>query len=360
MKHMYIHIPFCKKICSYCDFCKMFYNHEFIDKYLDELNNEITNYYNGEEMETVYIGGGTPSSLSYDELNKLFKILSVVKVSNNYEYSFECNPDDITEELIDILIKNRVNRISIGIESFDKDNLGFMERSVDFKDIQNKINMIRSKGIDNINLDLIYGIPGENIKTLKKDLKLMVKLKPKHISTYSLQIEEHTKIYNEGINPIDEDLDSKMYFTIIKYLKKKGYIHYEISNFSLKGYESSHNLSYWNNEEYYGFGLGASGYVDGFRYDNTRNLNKYLSGDYHNYESLLGNDDKMYDEVMLGLRKTKGINLKDFENKYGIKFENKYDINELIKSKELIIKKGYLYVNPKYLYIINDILIKIL
>ena len=261
----------------------------------NELNNEITNYYNGEEMETVYIGGGTPSSLSYDELNKLFKILSVVKVSNNYEYSFECNPDDITEELIDILIKNRVNRISIGIESFDKDNLGFMERSVDFKDIQNKINMIRSKGMDNINLDLIYGIPGENIKTLKKDLKLMVKLKPKHISTYSLQIEEHTKIYNEGINPIDEDLDSKMYFTIIKYLKKKGYNHYEISNFSLKGYESSHNLSYWNNEEYYGFGLGASGYVDGFRYDNTRNLNKYLSGDYHKYESLLGNDDKMYD-----------------------------------------------------------------
>ena len=349
MKHMYIHIPFCKKICSYCDFCKMFYNHAFIDKYLDELNNEITNYYNGEEMETVYIGGGTPSSLNYDELNKLFKILSVVKVSNNYEYSFECNPDDITEELIDILIKNRVNRISIGIESFDKDNLGFMERSVDFKDIQNKINMIRIKGIDNINLDLIYGIPGENIKTLEKDLKLMIKLKPKHISTYSLQIEEHTKIYNEGINPIDEDLDSKMYFTIIKYLKKNGGHIYKNTIKTIK------DLS--NN---YGFGLGASGYVNGFRYDNTRNLNKYLSGDYHNYESLLGNDDKMYDEVMLGLRKTKGINLNDFENKYGIKFENKYDINELIKSKELIIKKGYVYVNPKYLYIINDILIKIL
>ena len=141
-----------------------------------------------------------------------------------------------------------------------------------------------------------------------------------------------------GINPVNEDLDSKMYFTIINYLKKHKYNHYEISDFALNCYESRHNLSFWINEEYYGFGLGASGYVDGFRYDNTRNLNKYLSGDYHNYESLLGNDDKMYDEVMLGLRKTKGINLKDFENKYGIKFENKYDINELIKSKELIIK----------------------
>ena len=109
MKHMYIHIPFCKKICSYCDFCKMFYNHEFIDKYLDELNNEITNYYNGEEMETVYIGGGTPSSLSYDELNKLFKIVSVVKVSNNYEYSFECNPDDISEDLLDDIVEKPYN-----------------------------------------------------------------------------------------------------------------------------------------------------------------------------------------------------------------------------------------------------------
>ena len=360
MKHMYIHIPFCNHICSYCDFCKMFRNDNFIDLYLDGLSKEIDEYYNGEEMDTLYIGGGTPSCLSIEELNKLFNVLNKVKLSNNYEYTFECNPGDINEELIDILIKNKVNRISIGIESFDIDNLGFMERKVDFKDIKSKINMIKNKGINNINLDLIYGIPEESIKILKKDLRLLVKLKPTHISTYSLQIEEHTKIYNEGIINISEDLDYQMYNLIIKYLKKHKYNHYEISNFSLNGFESKHNTSYWNNEEYYGIGLGASGYIDGFRYENTRNLNKYLNGKYHKNEELLSIDDKMYDEVMLGLRKLKGINLKEFKDKYGINLRDKFYIDDLIHNKELIIKNDYLYVNPKYIYTINEILVKIL
>lgn len=360
MKHMYIHIPFCNHICSYCDFCKMFRNNNFIDSYLDGLAKEIDEYYNGEVMDTLYIGGGTPSCLGIDYLNKLFNILNKVKLSYNYEYTFECNPEDISEELINTLIKNKVNRISIGIESFDVDNLGFMERKVNFKDIQNKINIIKNKGINNINLDLIYGIPEESLSTLKKDLKLLVKLKPTHISTYSLQIEKHTKIYNEGIVNISEDLDYKMYNLIIKYLKKHKYNHYEISNFSLDGFESKHNTSYWNNEEYYGFGLGASGYIDGFRYENTRNLNKYLNGIYHKNEELLSIDDKMYDEVMLGLRKIKGINLKEFKDKYGVELSNKFYIDDLVKNKELIVKNGYLFVNPKYIYTINEILVKIL
>lgn len=360
MKHMYIHIPFCNHICSYCDFCKMFRNNNFIDSYLDGLAKEIDEYYNGEVMDTLYIGGGTPSCLGIDYLNKLFNILNKVKLNNNYEYTFECNPEDISEELINILIKNKVNRISIGIESFDVDNLGFMERKVNFKDIQNKINMIKNKGINNFNLDLIYGIPEESLSTLKKDLKLLVKLKPTHISTYSLQIEKHTKIYNEGIVNISEDLDYKMYNLIIKYLKKHKYNHYEISNFSLEGFESKHNTSYWNNEEYYGFGLGASSYIDGFRYENTRNLNKYLNGIYHKNEELLSIDDKMYDEVMLGLRKLKGINLKEFKDKYGVDLSAKFYIDDLVKNKELIIKNGYLFVNPKYIYTINEILVKIL
>ena len=360
MKHMYIHIPFCSHICSYCDFCKMFKNDKMIDNYWDALKKEIDEYYNYEEMETVYIGGGTPSCLNSKQLDKLFSILSIVKIKEDYEYTFECNPCDINEELIDILVKNKVNRSSIGIESFNIDNLGFMERKVDFKDIQNKINMIRNKGINNINLDLIYGIPEENIKTLKKDLLLLLKLKPNHISTYSLQIEKHTKIYNEGINPINEELDSKMYFTIINYLKKHKYNHYEISNFALKGYESRHNLSYWNNEEYYGFGLGASGYIHGFRYENTRNLNKYLNGSWHNYEELLSEEAKMNDEIMLGLRKIKGINSTELKNKYNKDLWEACDIKELVNNKELIIKNGYIFINPKYIYMMNEILIKII
>lgn len=360
MKHLYIHIPFCKNICSYCDFCKMYHNSEFVNNYLDALRKEIEEYYNDDILDTIYIGGGTPSCLNTDELNKLFEIINTFKVSDNLEFTFECNPSDINEELIDILVKNKVNRLSIGVESFDIDNLGFMDRTCNFEDLKNKLDMIRSKGINNINLDLIYAVPDETLKVLKKDLKLLLKLKPNHISTYSLMIEKHTKLYNEGILNIDEDLDNKMYNLIVKTLKKHKYNHYEVSNFSLNSYESKHNLSYWNNEEYYGFGLGASGYIHGFRYENTRNLNKYLNGSWHNYEELLSEETKMDDEIMLGLRKIKGINLTEFKNKYNKYLLEAYDIKELLNNKELIIKNGYIFINPKYIYMMNEILIKII
>lgn len=360
MKHLYIHIPFCSKICSYCDFCKMYYNDNFTDKYLNALNEEVNDYYNGEELETIYIGGGTPSCLSIDELNKLFYIVKKLKKSSNYEFTIECNPSDLTEEKIDLFALNGVNRLSIGVESFDTDKLGFMERSADFNDLKEKLDLIRRKGINNINLDLIYGVPEETIKVLKKDIKLLLKLKPTHISTYSLMIEKHTKLYNEGIVNISDELESKMYDLIRKLLKKKGYIHYEVSNFCLPGYESRHNLSYWNNREYYGFGLGASGYIDGYRYENTSNFNKYIKGEYHLNQSILCEDDKMYDEVMLGLRKIKGINLNDFKEKYNTDLLKKYDVDDLLKNRELIIKNGYIFINPKYIYMMNEILIKIL
>lgn len=360
MEHLYIHIPFCNHICSYCDFCKLLKIDKFVDDYLDGLEREVKEYYNGEVIKTIYIGGGTPSCLSIKQLNRLFDIVKLFKLDKDYEFTFEVNPCDITEELINILVLNNVNRISVGIESFDTDKLGFMERSSNYSDIKNKLDMIRIKGIKNINLDLIYGIPCESLKVLKKDLKLLVRLKPTHISTYSLMIEKHTKLYNEGIVNIPEQLDAKMYSLICRYLKKHGYNHYEVSNFSLCGYESRHNLSYWNNEEYYGFGLGASGYIDGFRYENTSNLFRYLKEDYRVNESLLSLEDKMYDEVMLGLRKIKGINLDDFRNKFGVNFIDRYDIIDLLKCKELIIRNGYLFINPKYIYIMNEILIKII
>ena len=195
---------------------------------------------------------------------------------------------------------------------------------------------------------------------MKKDLLLLVKLKPNHISTYSLQIEKHTKIYNEGINPINEELDSKMYFTIINYLKKHKYNHYEISNFALKGYESRHNLSYWNNEEYYGFGLGSSGYIDGFRYDNTRNLSKYISGNYERQNELLTKEDKIKYEFILGLRLTKGINKDNFNKKYGINISEIEVIKELISKGLLIDDKINIYVPKIYCYVLNDILVKFL
>ncbi len=360
-KSVYIHIPFCKCICSYCDFCKVYYNEKWSTKYLDALKKEITKRYMDEEIKTIYIGGGTPSSLSISELKKLFKIIKVFKTNHLKEFSFECNPSDLNPELISLLKDNGVNRISIGIESFDKNNLKFLNREASFKDLKEKISLIKDIGINNVNVDLIYAIPNEKISTLKKDLDLLCQLKIEHISTYSLMIEPNTMLSYHNTKPINEELDAKMYDLIIKYLKKKGFNHYEISNFAKDGYESKHNLTYWNNEEYYGFGLGAAGYISGVRYENTKNLTKYLNGKEECTSEILSKDDMMEYEVILGLRKIKGINTKDFYHKYQMNIQSKYPkIKELIKEKELIYKNGYLFINPSKLYVMNEILVKLI
>lgn len=360
MNHIYIHIPFCKNICSYCDFCKMYYNKEFVQSYLIALEKEINEFYMGEIVDTIYIGGGTPSSLKLEELDKLFEIISIIKKSPNCEITFECNPDDINDILLKKISSVGVNRISIGIQSFNEEKLKFMERNSNFDDIKAKMNLIKSYNINNINLDLMYGIPGETLDVLKKDVKKILKLNPEHISTYSLIIEDNTKIKIKNVKNIDEDLDYKMYEYINQKLAKKGYIQYEVSNYAKDGYYSKHNMSYWNNEEYYGFGLGASGYINGFRYENTKNLDEYKKGNYHINESLLSKQEQMEYEVMLGLRKTEGIFLEDFYDKYGVNIQDIFPVKPLIKSKELIYKNGYLYINPEKIYVMNEILLKLI
>ncbi len=358
MEHVYIHIPFCKKICSYCDFCKTFYSSELASKYLEALKREVDEFYMGEDISTLYIGGGTPSALSLNELDTLYEIIREFSFKEEYEFTFECNPGDITEPLVKKLVAMGVNRVSIGVESFNKEKLNFMERNSDFNDIRTKINLLRYYGINNINVDLMYGIPGETFDTLKKDLKYILKLSPDHISTYSLIIEEHTKINNLNAKNIDEDLEAKMYEYICK--KLKGFHHYEVSNFALPGKESKHNLAYWNNEEYYGFGLGASGYMNGFRYDNTHNLDDYVLGKYHMDEALLSKQEIMEYELMLGFRKIDGISLQEFFDKYEVNMQDVFPIKPLVKNKDLIYKNGYIYINPEKIYVMNEILNKMI
>lgn len=360
MNSVYIHIPFCKSICSYCDFCKQLYNETNVKKYLNALKEEIKDRYNDEELDTIYIGGGTPSILNMNELKELFDIIKLLKTSNSKEFTFECNVNDITEELIIFLKDNKVNRLSIGIESFNKEKLKFMERFSDFEDVKQKIEMIRNIGINNINLDLMYGIPGETLKVLKNDLNLILKLKPDHISTYSLILEEYTKLSLNEVKPIDEELELEMYNYIRNKLKHKKYIHYEVSNFALNNKESIHNLNYWNNEEYYGFGLGAHGYIDGIRYENTKNINKYIENEFVAKQEIVGIKEKQENELMLGLRKIKGISLTDFFNKYEVNMQDVFPIKPLIKNKDLIYKDGYIYINPDKLYIMNEILLKLI
>ncbi|MDD2504839.1 MAG: radical SAM family heme chaperone HemW [Bacilli bacterium] len=360
MKSIYIHIPFCKNICSYCDFCKMLYTSRDAKRYLAALKNEVEEYYLNEPVKAIYIGGGTPSILDLEELEYLFQILETLKKREDCEITYECNPDDINDELIKLLKINGINRISIGVQSFDLDKLKFMERISIYEDIKNKMELIKENGIENISLDLMYAIPGETLETLKKDVKKFLKLNPEHISTYSLIIENNTKIKIKGYQNINEDLEAEMYNYICKKLKSKGYIHYEISNFSKDGYFSKNNLTYWNNKEYYGFGLGASGYINGFRYENTKNIDAYCNGEYRKNEELLSKQELMEYELMLGLRKTRGINLQEFFDKYEVNVQEIFPVKPLIKNKDLIYKNGYIFINPDKLYLMNEILLKLI
>lgn len=355
VKSAYIHIPFCNNICSYCDFCKLLYNKNFVKKYLDALKKEITNNYKNEILDTIYVGGGTPSSLSVSELNKLFSIIKIFKLSKDYEFTFEVNIEDITEEKLEKLKENKVNRLSVGIESFNDKYLKYLGRNYTSVIIKEKVELAK-KYFDNINVDLMYALKNESLDDLEKDIDKILKLDIKHISCYSLIIEKNTKLYIDNTKYISDDLDSDMYDLIDKKLENK-YHRYEVSNYSITSYESRHNLTYWKNNEYYGFGLGAAGYIDNIRYTNTRNLSKYISENYERQEEVLTKEDKIKYEFILGLRLANGINKDNFNKKYGININEIEVIKELINKELLIDDKINIYVPKKYFYVLNDILV---
>lgn len=355
MKSVYIHIPFCNSICSYCDFCKFLNDDKWANIYLEELEKEIKEFYENDRIKTIYIGGGTPSALSYKNLNKLFDIIKLFRTEIGCEFTFECNVNDICVELLSLLANNGVNRLSIGVESFDKTNLEFLNRKHTKEGIIEKIRLAK-RYFKNINVDLIYALPCENMHTFKKDVSEILKLDITHISTYSLIIEEHTKIYNKGVKPIDEETDYKMYKYICKKLAKNGYVHYEVSNFAKEGYQSKHNLTYWCNNEYYGFGLGAHGYLNHMRYENTRNFTKYLKGEYRLNELVESTREEMENELILGLRKLKGVDISEFHKKFLVDIKNVFKLDEAIQKGYLILEDGFLRISEDKIYIMNEII----
>ena len=350
MRTVYIHIPFCNTICTYCDFPKVFKNIEWIDKYLNKLKEEIKENYQGEKIDTLYIGGGTPSALTIKQLKKLFEIIKIFNINDNAEITLEANSEDLTEDKL-IFLSDKINRLSIGVQTFDKKILKLMNRTVNISNIKKAF-----KYFNNINIDLMYGFNEENINILETDLKKILELKPSHISCYCLILEPNTILYIKGYKQNNDDI---LYEKLInKYLKD--YNHYEISNYALKGYESKHNLTYWNNEEYYGFGMGASGYIKNKRYDNTHSINKYLKGDYKYITHYLDEKETMQNEFILGFRKLKGINKEKFKEKYQKDIHDIDIINTLLKQNLLKENKNNIYINPKYIYVSNEILIKFL
>ena len=360
IKNCYIHIPFCDNICTYCDFCKRYYNKKYIKDYLNSLDKEIDSIYKGEELESIYIGGGTPSSLDIEELELLFKIINKLNKTSNCSITIEANFESIDYNKLDLFKKNGINRISFGLESINDDNLKLMGRVIDKDKVRDIINYCKEIGINDINVDLIYALPNEDMDILEKDIDFILSLDITHISTYSLIIEEHTILYINDYKNINEELDSDMYNYICNRLKNNNFKHYEISNFCKDGYESIHNLCYWKNKKYYGFGLGASSYIDNKRIINTKYLSRYINNNYiDSYEELSIKDKEEY-EVILNLRIKDGIDLDNFYNKYNNKLEDVYNYESLVKEGLLELKNNHLYINEDKWYISNSIIVRLL
>ena len=354
--YIYIHIPFCTSICSYCDFPKLLYCNKYIDKYLDSLEKEIKSRYNNELVKSIYIGGGTPTSLSYNELERLLIIINNFNIDNDIEYTIESNVESLDIDKIKLLNKYNVNRVSLGVQSFDDNVLKELNRHHTKDDVYRVINELKKNNITNINIDLIYGV-NDNLDILKKDIEYFLELNIPHISCYSLIIENNTLFGINNREYIDDNIDFDMYKYIEDKLTNNNYIHYEVSNYSKNGYQSIHNLNYWDNGYYYGFGMGSVSYIDNYRISNTKNLSKYLDNKYVDSNIYEDIDTRISNTLILGLRKVKGINILDFKKKYNRDIIDLYNIKELIDDNKLILDNNYLYINPKYFYLSNEILI---
>ena len=328
----YVHIPFCTQICYYCDFSKVFIKNQPVDSYLEHLLQEFHSY-DIQKLRTLYIGGGTPTALSAPQLEVLLDGLTKnLDLSVLEELTIEANPGDLDEDKIAVLKNSAVNRVSLGVQTFDDKMLKKIGRSHLEKDIYENIDRLKLAGFDNISIDLIYALPGQTMDQVKDNVAKAIALDIPHMSLYSLILENHTVFMNRmrrGKLPLPkEEVEAEMFEYIIAELERAGFEHYEISNFSKPGFESRHNLMYWDNAEYYGIGAGASGYVNGVRYKNHGPIRHYLKaveeGNARINEEYLSQREQMEEEMFLGLRKKTGVSKARFEEKFGTSFENLY------------------------------------
>ena len=357
----YIHIPFCTQICYYCDFSKVFIKNQPVDSYLEHLIEEYDSY-DIKKLRTLYIGGGTPTALSAPQLAFLLeKLTDKLDLSYLEELTIEANPGDLDQEKIAVLKDSLVNRVSLGVQTFNDRMLKQIGRSHTEKDIYENISNLKKAGFDNISIDLIYALPKQTMEDVKINVAKAIALDIPHMSLYSLILENHTVFMNRmrrGKLPLPkEDLEAEMFEYIIAELEKAGFEHYEISNFSKPGFESRHNLMYWDNAEYYGIGAGASGYVDGVRYKNHGPIRHYLeaveAGNARVQEEALTLNEKMEEEMFLGLRKKSGVYKKRFEEKFGVSFEDQYGavVSELTEQGLLVPDRDIVRMTKQGLFL---------
>ena len=357
MKEMslYIHIPFCKQKCLYCDFPSYAGKENLINDYVEALNKEILEKCKNYKVISIFIGGGTPSYLDEKNLESLLKTINLLTFNDNIEFTVECNPGSINEEKLLIMRKYNVNRISMGLQSTNDNLLKEIGRIHNFEEFKQNYNEARKLGFENINIDLMFGLPNQTVENWKNTLEDVVKLNPEHISAYSLIIEEGTCFYklysNNKLNLPSEEDERAMYIFVKNFLREKGYHQYEISNYAKDKRECVHNKVYWKCNEYLGLGVSASSFVEGKRFKNIDNINLYIQKINENKdirEELHVNNlkDSMEEFMFMGLRMIEGINLNEFKRRF------RNDIFEVYESAiKNNLKKGLLVLDSEKLYL---------
>jgi len=355
MLGLYVHIPFCAQKCNYCDFnsYKIEEKNQKQD-YLISVAKEMELYkeeFKDKEFTSVFLGGGTPSILTPDELTTLMKnIYSKFNIKKDAEITMECNPGTLNKEKLKVIKSLGINRLSMGLQVTQNHHLKYIGRIHTYEQFEKNYKDAIDIGINNINVDLMYSLPNQSFDEWKETLEKIINLNPKHISAYSLILEEGTKFYDMYMDKEfelnDEEVDINIYNYTIDKLSSSGYNQYEISNYAKEGYECKHNILYWKCDNYLGLGPGASGYINNYRYSNICDIteyNKYLDDNKKPLEekNILSKKDEIEEFIFMGLRMNKGINLDEFNKKFNINFKNKYNhIIEKLKNLNLIIEQN--------------------
>lgn len=374
MAGLYIHIPFCGSKCIYCDFYSLPNNHYLIDPYIDALLIEGKSRVNellSESIKTVYLGGGTPSLLNKGQISKLvIGLKEIFDFTNVEEFTIEVNPDDITAEYIEHLKKLGINRVSMGVQSFRDEDLKFINRRHTSAQAINAVELIKAAGIDNISIDLIYGIPGQDIINWESNINIATSLDIHHISAYSLMYEHGTRLTvmrSLGkVKEMCEDEVAQMYEYLVKTLKNKGFCHYEISNFALPGFASKHNSSYWDLTPYLGLGVAAHSFNGKDRIYNPSNLKLYIDSVNHGKSFAVVeqiSDDEKFDEfIMLRLRTSEGVSSIDVKNRFADKYYDYFmkKVAVLVRRGMIIQKMDKFYIPEKHVLISDNITCELL
>lgn len=363
---IYVHVPFCVRKCSYCDFCSFpIGDTDWRGDYLDRLICEIESY-GGQGIcaDTLFIGGGTPSLLSCDEFGRLVDTLrETFSFSANTEFTVEVNPGTLTDEKLRSYVSRGVNRLSFGLQSIHENELKILGRIHTFDDFLSAFALARKHGIENINVDIMYGIPEQTAASFSETVEHVISLCPEHISAYGLILEENTPFWGirDKLPLPTEDEECDMYYAAAKALSERGYNHYEISNYSKPGYECRHNLKYWRKQEYIGLGLSAHSYFCGKRFCNASDFTEYRSGGQVSYEERTRESD-VFEYAMLRLRLTEGFSLDEYRERFGIDFcETRKDIIErLCEGGFATVKNGRICLTERGFYVSNAILSELL